>query len=218
MSVELAAYFERLITTKVLVPGAKLPPERELAQSMAVSRSSLREAMHELQAKHLVERKPGRGTIVCEPSREVTALIANLDAVEQREVHTAELRSVVEPRIAEFAAGRATPANILRMEDSLRQQSENLNPSESYRLDLEFHLLLAQAAQNPLLTGLLDVTSQWNSDVRQRSHATKAGRKISKSGHEKIYEAIAAHDTHAAREAMESHLNEVREMISKTKD
>ena len=66
VSVQLAAHFERLIATGVLRPGQRLPPERELAASLAVSRGSLREAMHELEAKHLVQRRTGRGTTVSE--------------------------------------------------------------------------------------------------------------------------------------------------------
>jgi GntR family transcriptional repressor for pyruvate dehydrogenase complex len=217
VSTTLAAHFERLIVTGVLAPGAKLPPERELASSMSVSRASLREAMHELESKHLVDRTRGRGTIVSEPLGAVSELASILSESDQQAVHTAELRQVIEPRIAGFAAARATRANLLQLEDVLGRHSENLNKAESLRLDLEFHLLLAHAAQNPLLAALLTITSQWTNEVRQHSHATKEGRRASARGHQAIFDAVKAHDEQAARQAMEAHLSEVRDMIAQVR-
>ncbi|MCU1585847.1 MAG: transcriptional regulator, GntR family [Microbacteriaceae bacterium] len=218
VSVELAAHFERLIATGALRPGSKLPPERELALSMSVSRASLREAMHELESKHLIDRAPGRGTTVSEPRTEVGELVALRTQGGEQEAHAGELRLVIEPRIAGFAAARATAANILLLEDSLSAQSENLNPAESLRLDLEFHVLLAQAAQNPLLSAVITLTSQWTSDVRQHSHATKEGRRISVRGHRAILDAVRAQDERGARTAMEAHLSEVQGLITKGRD
>jgi DNA-binding FadR family transcriptional regulator len=218
VSVELAAHFERLIATGALRPGSKLPPERELALSMSVSRASLREAMHELESKHLIDRAPGRGTTVSEPRTEVGELVALRAQGGEQEAHAGELRLVIEPRIAGFAAARATAANILLLEDSLSAQSENLNPAESLRLDLEFHVLLAQAAQNPLLSAVITLTSQWTSDVRQHSHATKEGRRISVRGHRAILDAVRAQDERGARTAMEAHLSEVQGLITKGRD
>ena len=74
VSTEIVAHIETLISSGSLEPGTKLPPERELAQVLKVSRASLREAMHELQAKRVIERKPGRGTIVTEPPSHAKSL------------------------------------------------------------------------------------------------------------------------------------------------
>jgi DNA-binding FadR family transcriptional regulator len=216
VSDELAAHFESLIATGVLAPGSKLPPERELAASMSVSRASLREAMHELESRHLIERTPGRGTIVMHPPREVAELQARLSGVQQTEGYVSELRQVIEPGIAGIAANRATAADILQLEKSLVVQSENTNSAESLRLDLEFHLLLSRAAQNPLLASVVSLTSQWSHEVRSRSHSTKEGRRVSLRGHRAIVDAVRAHDETAAREAMRAHLEEIRVVISKT--
>ncbi|MBF4620807.1 MULTISPECIES: FadR/GntR family transcriptional regulator [Clavibacter] len=212
--VELVAHLERLIATGELAPGTKLPAERELALSMSVSRSSLREAMHELESKHLVERTPGRGTIVMRPSDEVTRL-RGLAPDRMSADHVAELREVIEPRVAGFAALRATPANVLQLSDVLDRSSEDLRQAESLRLDVEFHLLLAQAAQNPLLSALCTMSSEWTGDVRAHSHATRRGRRISLRGHHAIHEAVAAHDVAGAQAAMAAHLADVRELIAR---
>ena len=214
VSVALAAHFERLIATGEILPGTRLPSERELATSMSVSRSSLREAMHELESKHLISRTQGRGTIVLAPTAGVDELLAmSVGGTEQE--HAAELRSIIEPSVAGLAAHRATPANLLQLHDVLDKSHENLLQAESLRLDVEFHLLLAQAAQNPLLTALHTMASEWTGEVRQHSHATKEGRRASVRGHRAILDAVAAHDGLAARQAMEDHLRDVRELIAK---
>ncbi|MCU1424974.1 MAG: transcriptional regulator, GntR family [Microbacteriaceae bacterium] len=214
VSVVLAAHLERLIATGEIRPGTKLPSERELAASMSVSRSSLREAMHELESKHLISRVQGRGTVVLPPTAGVLELLA-LSAGETEGDHAAELRSIIEPSVAGLAATRATPANLLQLRNVLEQSHENLLQAESLRLDVEFHLLLARAAQNPLLTALLMMAGEWTNEVRQHSHATKEGRRMSVRGHRAICDAVQAHDGLAARQAMEDHLREVRHLISK---
>lgn len=214
VSVTLTAHFEKLIATGQLAPGDKLPPERELAASLAVSRSSLREAMYELESKRLVERVQGRGTVVLGPLEGVDELLALGPGASAAE-HAAELRSIIEPSIAALAAHRATAANLLQLHGVLERSSEKLRAAESLALDIEFHQLLAQAAQNPLLTTLQHMASEWTGDVRGHSHASKEGRRASTSGHEAILRAVMAHDGAAARQAMEAHLLEVREIIEK---
>lgn len=214
VSVALAAHFERLIATGEIEPGTRLPSERELATSMAVSRSSLREAMHELESKHLISRTQGRGTIVLAPTAGVDELLA-MSAGGTEQEHAAELRAIIEPSVAGLAAHRATPANILQLRDVLDQSHENLRQAESLRLDVEFHLLLALAAQNPLLTALHTMASEWTGEIRQHSHATKDARRSSVRGHRAIFEAVQAHDGIAARQAMDDHLRDVRELIAR---
>lgn len=214
VSVALAAHFERLIATGEISPGTRLPSERELAASMSVSRSSLREAMHELESKRLVSRVRGRGTIVLAPTASVDELLAIAGGGTEQE-HAAELRSVIEPSIAELAAHRATSANLLQLRDVLDKSHENLLQAESLRLDVEFHLLLAQAAQNPLLTALQTLASEWTGEVRKHSHSTRHGRCASVRGHQEIFDAVRTHDGLAARRAMEDHLRDVRELVAK---
>jgi GntR family transcriptional repressor for pyruvate dehydrogenase complex len=214
VSVTLAAHFEKLIATGDLEPGRRLPSERDLAASMSVSRSSLREAMHELESKHLIERTPGRGTVVVGPSEGVTELRTLKDG-SLDQVHAAELRAIIEPEEAGLAALRSTSANLLQLADVLEKTHESLLQGESLRLDLEFHLLLAQAAQNPLLGALQTMTSEWTNSVRQHSHATREGRRISALGHQAIYDAVLRHDQTAAKTAMEEHLRDVNTQIGR---
>lgn len=212
VSAEVAAHLEKLIISGELRAGDRLPPERELAASMNISRSSLREAMFELESKKLVERRQGRGSTVADISRGASRLYGNLADLDVELGYATELRDLVEPRIAELAALRAVDSNLLSLDEVLTRSQETLPPEESMRLDIEFHTLLAHAAQNPLLVTLCTMTTEWTQHTRVLSHRTALGRRISIQGHELIYRAVSQHDGPAAAAAMEQHLREVREI------
>ncbi|MFE3799639.1 FadR/GntR family transcriptional regulator [Nocardia tengchongensis] len=212
VSAEVAAHLEGLITSGELRAGDRLPPERELAASMSVSRSSLRQAMFELESKKLIERRQGRGSTVIDMPRRAGDLAGGLAELGIELGYATELRDLVEPRIAELAALRAVDSNLLSLDDVLTRSSDTLSPAESLRLDIEFHTLLAHAAQNPLLVTLCTMTTDWTRRTRTLSHRTRHARRLSLEGHHRIYAAVAAHDGAAAAAAMELHLREVREI------
>jgi DNA-binding FadR family transcriptional regulator len=214
VSVQIAAHLERLITVGELNPGDRLPAERELAADLHVSRASLREAMHELEAKNLIERRPGRGTCVLAPPEYVHDLYGQISGTERKLRDVAELRQTIEPQIARLAAHRATPANLLELDGVLSHTVEDLTVEESVQLDLEFHLLLAQASQNPLLSSLITFTSSWTRPVRGLSHATRNAREVSYRGHRAILDAVSERDMDAAGASMLRHLSEVAELTS----
>ncbi|UED83810.1 FadR/GntR family transcriptional regulator [Streptomyces profundus] len=207
---EVAAHLERLITSGELAAGDRLPAERELAASLQVSRASLREAMFELESKKLIERHQGRGSVVADISEDVAQLYENLSELDVEIANATELRDLVEPRIAQLAALRAADSNLLSLEDVLARSQEDLGPAESLALDVEFHTLLAHAAQNPLLVTLCTMTTNWTRRTRELSHETEQGRRISVEGHRAIYGAVVARRPAPAGAAMERHLREIR--------
>lgn len=209
---EVAARLEKRIVLGDLKPGDRLPSERELAASLQVSRASLREAMHELEAKHLIERTPGRGTTVLPPPAHVSALYSKVSGKERELREVAELRDVVEPRLARFAALRATEADLIALREILADTGGFLDAQTSLRLDLEFHLLVAQAADNGLLASLITLTASWTTKTRVLSHNTETARRRSHAGHCRILDAISSRDPDAASLAMTCHLDEVNEL------
>jgi DNA-binding FadR family transcriptional regulator len=213
---EVAARLEKRIVLGDLKPGDRLPSERELSASLQVSRASLREAMHELEAKHLIERTPGRGTTVLPPPPHVMELYSKVSGKERELREVAELRDVVEPRLARFAAMRATEADLIALRGVLVEDGGGLDAQESLRLDLEFHLLVAQAADNGLLASLITLTASWTTKTRVLSHATDTARRKSHAGHCNIFEAISSRNPDAASLAMTCHLDEVNEMTRAT--
>ncbi|MCW2874827.1 FadR/GntR family transcriptional regulator [Actinacidiphila oryziradicis] len=206
---EVAARLEKLIVVGDLKPGDRLPSERELAIGLNVSRASLREAMHELEAKHLIERRPGRGTTVLPAPEHVTSLYAKVSGKEREVREVAELREAVEPRLARYAAVRATDANLIALTDVLAEADGEISQELSLRLDLEFHLLVAQAADSALMASLITLMASWTKSTRELSHATVHARNASYRGHREILDAINARDGDAAEAAMTAHLVEV---------
>jgi GntR family transcriptional repressor for pyruvate dehydrogenase complex len=216
----LVAHLEQMIALGELGPGDRLPSERELAESLSVSRTSLREALHKLEDKHLIERRQGRGTVVLAPPAQVNELyarLAELGETDRELANVAELRTVIEPKIAEFAALRATSADLLQMDDILHATDENLLGAKSLELDIQFHLTLARASHNPLLTALSTMVSSWTTPVRKDSHSTREGRRSSLAGHRAIRDALEARDPAAAAGAMILHLADVDQLIRRTR-
>ncbi|MCE0764545.1 GntR family transcriptional regulator [Pseudonocardia kujensis] len=212
VSTEITARLEKMIAVGELRAGDRLPSERDLANSLGVARATLREAMHELEAKNLIERRPGRGTTVLPAPDRVEALYHRFSDEEHQLRDVAELRETIEPRLAALAAARATPANLVELEEVLRGPVSDLTPEESLKLDLEFHTLVAAAAQNPLMSAINTLACSWTSATRVMSHASRYAREVSYLGHRAILIAIAAGDADEARDAMIRHLNDVQEL------
>ena len=212
VGVEVFAHLEKLIVTGHLRPGDRLPSERDLATRLGVSRASLRDAMHELEARHLVERRPGRGTTVLPAPERVQALYARITDEEHQLRDVAELRETIEPRLAALAAARATEADLIALEEVLRRGVTEVSPVESLQLDVEFHMLIAHASQNPLMSSINTLVCSWTSETRLLSHSTRYAREISYLGHRAILEAVTQGDPDAARDAMTRHLTKVAEL------
>jgi GntR family transcriptional repressor for pyruvate dehydrogenase complex len=167
--------------------------------------------MHELEAKQLIDRRPGRGTTVLPAPERVRTLYSHISDEEHQLRDVAEL-VLLEPQLAALAAGRATPANLLELEEVLRQPIAEVGPEASLRLDLEFHMLLARAAQNPLMSSINTLVCSWTSATRVLSHSTRYAREVSYLGHRAILAAVARCDVNEARDAMTRHLTDVAEL------
>ncbi|AIY19930.2 Transcriptional regulator, GntR family [Pimelobacter simplex] len=211
---EVAILLEREIRSGRFGPGERLPSERELATRLGVSRTSVRDAMQELTLKGLIDRRPGRGTVVVEHASPLEeSLLSTMGAPERSLREVTDLRRAIEAAVAERAALRATKTDLASLAACLDRAHDRLPADESLRLDEEFHLLVARATQNPLLVTLVETTAEWLVDVRRRSHLTRAGRRASIAGHRDVLDAIAAGDTAAARLAMVAHVAEISQVI-----
>ena len=215
-----AAHLGRLVRDE-LSPGDKLPPERTLAADLAVSRTTVREALQELERRRLVSRTPGRGTVVLPRSVEADQLLGLVDGARSERdpsetEHVSEFRALVEPQIAGLAARRADESDLLQLEGVLAATHAGLSPAESLAQDVAFHVQVARASGNPLFVSLCELSSGWVEDVRAKSHSTSHGRRSSFEWHERIHDAIRRHDEAAARQAMADHLTDVAHLVERT--
>jgi GntR family transcriptional repressor for pyruvate dehydrogenase complex len=212
---EVARQIERLILKK-LQPGDKLPSERELAETLGVSRGSIRDAIRSLELMGMVAPRQGTGTIVCE----VTAgsLVNPLaNALKRKEELIGELldfRKMLEPPLAARAATHASPDEISEMEEILERQQEKLREGDSaIAEDSEFHYSIALASGNSVVLKLLDTLMDLLRDTRERSLQVEGRPQKSLASHRRIFFAIKRHDAEAAKSAMRRHIEDVEELV-----
>jgi GntR family transcriptional repressor for pyruvate dehydrogenase complex len=212
---EVAKQIERLILKK-LKPGDKLPSERELAEFLQVSRSSIRDAIRSLELVGLVEPRQGTGTIVREVSAEAWVNpFAN--ALERRRELVTELldfRKMLEPPLAARAAAHASLEEISEMEDILKRQEEKLSQGDAaIAEDSEFHYNIALASGNTVVLKVIDTLMDLLRDTRERSLQVEGRSQKSLAGHRRILTAIKRHDAEAAKAAMRRHIEDVEEIV-----
>jgi len=210
-----ARQIERLILKK-LKPGDKLPSERELAEMLGVSRSSIRDAIRGLELAGLVEPRQGAGTIVREIS---TGSVVNpfASALERKKELVSELldfRKMLEPPLAARAATHASVEEISEMEEILRRQEEKQRAGEAaVAEDAEFHYSVALASDNSVVIKVLDILMDLLRDTRERSLQVEGRGQRSLAGHRRILAAIRSHDAEAAKAAMRRHIEDVEEIV-----
>jgi len=212
-----AKQIERLILKK-LQPGDKLPSERDLAETLGVSRSSIRDAIRSLELMGMVEPRQGAGTIVLQISSD--SLVNPLaNARKRKEELVAELldfRKMLEPPLAERAAIRVSPEELAEMEEILERQDEKLRNGEStIAEDTEFHYAIALASGNSVVRKVLDTLMDLLRDSRERSLQVDGRPQKSLAGHRKILAALNRHDAEAAKLAMKRHIEDVEKMLLK---
>ena len=212
---EVAKQIERLILKK-LQPGDKLPSERELAEMLSVSRSSIRDAIRSLELMGMVEPRQGAGTIVRELSSE--SLVNPLsNALRRKHDLIAELldfRKMLEPPLAARAATRASADEISELEGILQRQEEKLRAGESaIAEDSEFHYAIALASGNSVVLKVLDTLMDLLRESRQRSLQGAGRPQKSLAGHHRVLAAIKRHDPDGAKAAMRRHIEEVERIV-----
>jgi len=194
--------------------GDRLPSERELAEQFAVSRTAVREAVKALRQKGLVEIRPGRGTFITNGAsdniRSSLGMLMKI-GVTKGSGNLVEVREILEPEIAALAATRITDEYISAMQDAVKIMDTALEDVDTFvEADLDFHLALAEATQNPIIPILMDSIIDLLREQRKRIGLTKGGLKRGQSHHKKILDAVSKHDPQAARLAMQDHLKQVR--------
>lgn len=210
-----------LVKKGVFPPGSQLPSERELAERLAISRATLREALSALQMLGLVETKHGQGTFV---SAEKLSPGIRFDASwlydEESPFTLLQARKAVEPPIAALAATQRTEDDLSRLREI--QGYVQSDPQDLRRFsqgDRKFHLAIAQATGNPVLIGIMSFVHElmgqelWQRLMMATSFATVGRWQQAADEHWGLYEAIKGRDGALAAERMRRHLARVEEVM-----
>lgn len=208
------AQVTRAIEIGRFLPDDQLPPEREFAVQLGVSRVTLRAALRDLEAAGLlkrVERGPGGGALVIAAGPPVTgdsghhALRKQLDEIY-------EFRLACESAAAELAAERRTDADLVRLNQAIGELGVELTPGQFRAADNAFHLGVADAADNRRLRHAVE-------DVRAAMFGPLDAVRFelvlasTVEHHETILAAIADRDTDRAREAIVAHIVEAQQEL-----
>ena len=212
----LSVDLERLILDGSLSAGDRLPSERELCQMLGVSRVSVRQALHELEARRMIDRRPGRGTIVVgasdhggEAGEAISALLNSSSNSTIELARIMELRAVIEPPIAALAAARVTARDVEQLR-LLVEAMEAESDLERYRdLDQAFHQAIAVYTHNPLFMQLIELIATQIAPSRRAALQTNARRRASSAEHRRIFEAIAAGNSALAEVEARAHVESV---------
>src|SRR5262245_11630239 len=206
-------HVEALIAAGRLRPGDRLPPERELALQVGVSRPTVRAGLRWLAAMGVVRARQGSGTFITDgpPRMEPGALgmLATLHGFTRDEMF--EARRVLEVGVAGLAAERATAEQLASMADEVTGLFASLDAPHAFLLrDVRFHRSVASGSGNPVLAALVELVSVLVYDRRRLTIERAQDLKESAEMHRRIYAAIRERDASRARDEMGAHLDTAR--------
>jgi GntR family transcriptional repressor for pyruvate dehydrogenase complex len=207
--------FQQLLSEGLLVPGAKLPPERDLAASFGVARSSLRPALKVLELMGVITQKVGDGSYLNKDASSVLAVpmefLFLLDETSPHEL--TEMRLMIEPALAAKAAERATAQDIALLKQSIADfESSGGDRVRLVASDLHFHRAIFEASRNRLagrlfhtihraMLNMITVTSQ------------RVNLEHTLQFHRLIMVAIEKRDAELAFRLMTDHLIDARQLL-----
>lgn len=203
-----------MIREQELRPGDKLPAERNLARMMEVSRPVVREALRALALMRVVDIRQGDGTYIT--SLEPRQLVAHLDFVFSKDsvalVQLLEARRVVEAGNVRLAALRVTENEITELEGLVHSLADSIDdPDRFSELDIALHVAVCAAADNFLLLQFMNIVSTLGKVSRERTGGRREVREAAVHDHQRLLEALRAHDPDAAGRAMLNHLDHVED-------
>lgn len=210
INVQLARHLVDYLLSGRISAGGRIPSERQLAESLQVGRSAIREALKSLTLLGLLTVRQGDGTYLASASSDLLPEIIEWGVLlgERTTSELIEARSVLETDLAALAAVRRTEAQLAQLTRLIAAMSAAGDDLETYiRADIAFHLAIGEASGNRVLGNVL-ISIRSLLEVWTRRVITGKGRTdFSLAVHEPIYEAIRAGSPEVARAAMSTHMH-----------
>jgi len=212
---EVVVRLRDMIHSGELSPGDRLPPERDLAKLLGVSRPTLRAGIRSLATVGILQSRQGAGTFVAQRDESPTLDSSPLRMLSALHGFTSdemfEARLALEMSIAGMAAERATSEQMTLMAEEITGMYASLNVPEQYLVhDMKFHQTIAAASNNRILTSLMNMVATILFDSRSKTVKRARDLKESAEQHHNIYRAMRERDAEAARRAMHDHLIETQ--------
>ncbi|OFI06061.1 HTH-type transcriptional regulator LutR [Clostridium acetireducens DSM 10703] len=212
---------KEMIAKGTFKKGDKLPSEREMAESLKVSRTSIREALRELEIMGIIESRQGEGNFIKDNFEnnlfEPLSTIFLLKESNPEEI--LELRHIIERGSVILAAERITHEELEEI-DLLFENAKNSNSEEELvKVDITFHYKIAQASKNFLIVSILNAISflieSFIKNTRKNILTEKEHKAMLIQQHRTIFTALKNHDSNAAEKAMSTHLQYVNTQMKK---
>ena len=209
----IADHVRELIESEQLRPGERLPPERDLARMLGVSRVPIREAMRTLSAQGLVEIRRGQGMFVAASSVDATVEQLTAALLHQRDLleELFAVRMLLEPASAQWAAARGEAAEIAELDRILSDmvRAGEADPPDYATIgerDTQLHVQIAATSNNRVLVRIMQAIQDLHREQLESSLRYRDRVASTLKDHERIVRAIAAGDPVRARTAMLDHL------------
>ena len=196
-------------------PGSKLPSEQELAEEYQVSRNSIREALKCLAAAKIIISKSGKGSFVAENAEEtifVNSMTLKI-GINESLAELLEVRMILEPKAAAFAATRARPDQLEEMESLFAMhKKQQKNKKDLDDLGPAFHIMVSKMAGNMILVKVMTAIS--DELLKSRNHLPKTSQFKERFNreHEQIYNAIVNRNPEEAKTLMKYHIAEAKNL------
>ena len=212
---DVAERLREMIQNGQLAAGDRLPPERDLAKVLGVSRPTLRAGIRSLSAIGILQSRQGAGTFVAAAEESPTLDSSPLRMLSALHGFTSdemfEARLALEMSIAGLAARRATSEQMTQLAEEIAGMYASLDQPEQYLVhDMRFHQIVAAASGNRILTSLMNMVATILFEYRSKTVKRATDLKQSAEQHHGIYRALRDRDPAAAEQAMHDHLIETQ--------
>lgn len=208
---------KKAILDGAMMPGDRLPPERELVKRFKASRISVREALKGLETSGLLTIKPGSGVFVAEAtSKPLSESLSSILRIQKASLNElTEARMIFEPPIAKLAAEKITAEDLTKLEMNIVETSKLIQShAPTPAQNIEFHSLIAEATHNAVITlamkTLLDVVKEMTLEMTE---GFKKRAEISSHAvdyHQKILKALRERDAQKVYDLMLKHILQIQ--------
>lgn len=208
-TMQVVNHIRELIEDGTLHPGDKIPPEREFAKKLKISRASLRAGIGHLAAMGVLNVRHGVGTFVADGPPALGGfsleLLSALHGFKTWQMF--EARYILESQLAALAAERGREEHFTALAEEVTEMYATFDEPQEYLIhDMRFHRTIAEASGNPILAVLMETITAVLYDERRKTVERSRDLKQSAEIHREIYRAIRSRNAREARAVMERHL------------